>query len=391
MSSVSRRSFQAIVVLGILWMACNHVQAAEQNDAAEILATGLKQLERARSENSDNAYRQAEETFTRALEIDAGNIEALIRRGEARTARGMIAATNGQFGNTLFGAGAADMDHAVGLAPERLDVRLIRGWTYGAWPVSVGKAGVAREDLEIAVRHAQFGGLPRRERAHAFQVLGIVYKNFSEIEQARSSFQSAIDADPNSSFGRDAAAQLKDLRPVGFVDRYLDIDLSFLGWPHAAACLIALAAFVPVMFAQKGSRTHQRWGRVYSVAYLAACLTSLGIYRSGRFIFAHWLALAGIAVLAAGFIAVRFKPRGWRYVHLTAMLLSAYNLFGGAVNEAFLRIKPLGTWAGGFASPLFGMTHGLIMLLFIVLIVIYVVLTAVRPARRARRAVAAGS
>jgi tetratricopeptide (TPR) repeat protein len=372
-------------------MACNGVQAAAQTDVAEILATGLKQLETARSENSDNAYRQAEETFTRALEIDAGNIEALIGRGEARTARGMIAATNGAVGNALFGAGAADMDHAVGLAPERLDVRLIRGWTYGAWPAFVGKAAVAREDLEKAVGHPRFGSLPRDQRARTFQILGIAYKNFSEIEKARSAFQSAVDADPNSTFGRDAATQLRDLRPVGFVDRYLDIDLSFLGWPHAAACLIALAAFVPVMFARKGSRTHQRWGRVYSVAYIAACLTSLGIYRSGRFIFAHWLALAGIAVLAAGYAAARFKPRGWRYVHLTAMLLSAYNLFGGAVNEAFLRIKPLGTWAGGFASPLFGMTHGVIMLLFIALVLIYIVLTAVRPTRRARRAVAAGS
>jgi hypothetical protein len=145
------------------------------------------------------------------------------------------------------------------------------------------------------------------------------------------------------------------------------------------------------MFTRKGGRTHRRWGRVYSVAYAVACLTSLGIYRSGQFIFAHWLALAGLAVLAAGYFAVRFKPPAWRYVHLSAMLLSAYNLFGGAVNEAFLRIKPLGVWTGGFTSPLFGMTHGIVMLLFIVLIVVYIVVTALRPALRAKGAVAAAA
>ncbi len=76
-------------------------------------------------------------------------------------------------------------------------------------------------------------------------------------------------------------------------------------------------------------------------------------------------------VLLAGWLAVRVKPAGWRYVHLVAMLLSAYNLFGGAVNEAFLRIKPLRAIAGEnlLASPVVGMTHGVVMMAFTLLIV----------------------
>jgi hypothetical protein len=56
------------------------------------------------------------------------------------------------------------------------------------------------------------------------------------------------------------------------------------------------------------------------------------------------------------------------------MLLSAYNLFGGAVNEAYLRIRPLRQLAGGniLASPLVGMTHGTVMLAFLLLIGGYV-------------------
>ena len=90
------------------------------------------------------------------------------------------------------------------------------------------------------------------------------------------------------------------------------------------------------MLARKGSPRHRASGRMYACAYLALSLTSLGIYGQQRFWFPHWLALAGLAVLAVGYLAVRIKPQGWRYVHLIAMLLSAYNLFGGAVNEAFL-------------------------------------------------------
>jgi hypothetical protein len=71
------------------------------------------------------------------------------------------------------------------------------------------------------------------------------------------------------------------------------------------------------------------------------------------------------------------------------MLLSAYNLFGGAVNEAFLRIKPLATWTGGFSSPIFGITHAAIMLAFTVLIVLYATTSAVHGKLRSRSAAVA--
>jgi hypothetical protein len=168
--------------------------------------------------------------------------------------------------------------------------------------------------------------------------------------------------------------------------QFVDLDLSFLGWPHAAACLIAMAAFVRVMFTRKGGASHRTWGRVYSIAYAALCVTGLGIYRSHRFFFPHWLAIAGLGVLAIGYFAAKYKPKGYRYIHLTAMLLSAYNLFGGAVNEVFLRVKPLRAMAGEnlFASPIVGMTHAIVGQSFILLIVIYIVATAVRNSRKAK-------
>jgi uncharacterized membrane protein len=179
-------------------------------------------------------------------------------------------------------------------------------------------------------------------------------------------------------------------RCIHAVDNIVDLNYSFFGWPHLAACVIAMAAFMPVIFARKGGRIHRTWGRVYAIAYAVACLTSLGIYRLQKFWFPHWLAIAGLSVLAAGYVAARYKPRGWRYIHLTTMLLSAYNLFGGAVNEAFLRIKPLTTLTGGnpFASPLYGVTHSLLMMTFLVLLTAYVVLTAARSPRRANSVVA---
>jgi uncharacterized membrane protein len=158
----------------------------------------------------------------------------------------------------------------------------------------------------------------------------------------------------------------------------LDLSLSVVGWIHALACVAAMLAFVPVMRAQKGSPRHRAWGRTYSIAYVVLCVTALGIYGQQRFWFPHWLAIAGVAVLGLGYLAARLKPRGWRYIHLSAMLLTAYNLFSGAANEAYLRVRPLRALAGEdlLASPLVGMTHGAVMLVFVVLIGSYIVAVA---------------
>ena len=168
----------------------------------------------------------------------------------------------------------------------------------------------------------------------------------------------------------------------------LELDLSLVGWAHTIVCVVAMLAFVPVMIARKGSRRHRTFGRVYSLAYAAVCATSLGIYSQQRFWFPHWLAIGGLVVLVIGYLAAHLKPRGWRYIHLSAMLLSAYNLFGGAVNEAYLRIPPLRRLAGDniMTSPLVGMTHALVMLVFVFLIGGYVAASIVNHARRGQTA-----
>jgi hypothetical protein len=166
---------------------------------------------------------------------------------------------------------------------------------------------------------------------------------------------------------------------------FLDLNLSWLGWPHTFLCVTAMAAFFPVMLSRKGGNAHLAWGRRYTIAYAAACVTSLGIYRQHKFWFPHWLAVGGLVVLGAGYLAARFKPPGWRYVHIIGMLLSASNLFGGAITEAFLRIRPLRPMLG---SPVHNILQTVTGQVFFILIIVYVVLTAVRSSRRTKRAVA---
>src|SRR4030095_2297443 len=70
---------------------------------------------------------------------------------------------------------------------------------------------------------------------------------------------------------------------------FIELHLSPLGWPHLAACIIAMATFVPLIFIRKGSVRHRALGKVYAIAYIVVCITGLGIYRLHKFFFPHWL------------------------------------------------------------------------------------------------------
>jgi len=68
------------------------------------------------------------------------------------------------------------------------------------------------------------------------------------------------------------------------------------------------------------------------------------------------------------------------------MLLSAYNLWGGAVNEAYLRVRPLRELAGNdiLASPVVSTTHAIVMLAFLLLMAGYVTVSLANRARSGR-------
>jgi uncharacterized membrane protein len=151
----------------------------------------------------------------------------------------------------------------------------------------------------------------------------------------------------------------------------MNLDMSFLGWVHTIACLGALAAGAIVLGGPKGTLRHQTIGRLYLGSMLATNLTALGIYRRGVFFFPHWFAVAALIAIGAGFVCARFHyPRtSWRNVHLTCMVASYYMLIGGGVNEVFLRIDVLHAIAPDVLhSPLVGMTHFAVMIVFASLI-----------------------
>lgn len=137
--------------------------------------------------------------------------KALFQRGIEKLQQSGTLAQSGKFGpaNELMQEATADMDRAVSLAPDQLDLRLMRGMSYGHFPPFLNKGAIAREDLEIATRHPQFAALAKERRARVFLVLGMVQTNTGNAAGAAQSFQAAIDADPESETATNARARLK--------------------------------------------------------------------------------------------------------------------------------------------------------------------------------------
>jgi uncharacterized membrane protein len=137
------------------------------------------------------------------------------------------------------------------------------------------------------------------------------------------------------------------------------LDLSFLGWIHSLACVVALALGGINLARPKGTRRHRAIGQAYLWAMLVVGVTSLAIYGQGRFFFPHWLAVASLALTGLAYAFAHFRrPAGlWLHGHVTSTVLTYYLLIGGGINEAFLRVDVLCRLSGGFPSPLIGATH----------------------------------
>src|ERR1700674_909092 len=193
--------------------AAQGAQAASAQGAATVIATGQQQLQAARTTNTEEAYRAAESTFDRAVQLDARDPLARLYLGLTRMELSGWFARKGSFGPSgyLTTRACADLDAAVVLGPDNLQVRLSRGASYAEFPTFLNKGTLAREDLEAVVRHPRFAAQSNDMRARAHYTLGRVYAAQGESEKARASWQAAIAANPHSRDGQAAQRELDKL------------------------------------------------------------------------------------------------------------------------------------------------------------------------------------
>ncbi|MEV4781098.1 DUF2141 domain-containing protein [Burkholderia sp. LMU1-1-1.1] len=143
------------------------------------------------------------------------------------------------------------------------------------------------------------------------------------------------------------------------------MHLTFIGWLHTLACVYALYIGGLVLWRAKGGTTHRRDGRRYLCAMLVVNVTALGIYQIGHFNVFHVLALCTLASLAIAFASARWRKPGrhWLRIHLSAIVFSYYQLIGGLINEAFVRVPALQG-----ERALVGLAQGAAMIMFLMIL-----------------------
>jgi heme-degrading monooxygenase HmoA len=213
-------------VVSVLALTVSTSAWAQTPSIEELMATGLRQLADARAAGTETASQAADDTIGRILDQQPNHPRALMARGELRFLRARRLVIQGQIASsvTLFQSGIVDMDRAVNAAPDRLDLRVIRGLAYGPFPALYNLAPVVRGDLETAVRHPDFDTLPVEQRVRTWLQLGSAYVNATQNDQAVDAYRRAVDLDPQSRAGKEARERMNALlahtpyRPDRFPD-----------------------------------------------------------------------------------------------------------------------------------------------------------------------------
>ena len=148
----------------------------------------------------------------RLLAIDTANAPALAYRGSLWILRARDSWWPPNKWSNIR-KGGAEMDVAVGLAPDNMMVRLLRGMNALAAPGFLGRLPVALEDFIVLLKHPAFPDQPKELKVSIYYYAGVAHKRADDYDKARELFKKAISLLPGSEFAERAQAELKDMQP----------------------------------------------------------------------------------------------------------------------------------------------------------------------------------
>ncbi len=144
------------------------------------------------------------------LSIDTANVVALAYRGDLWALR----ARDSWWPPNKWSAlrkGAAELDMAVGLAPDNMMVRLLRGMNALAAPGFLGRLSIALEDFIVLLKHPAFAEQSKELRVSIYYYAGVAHKRADDYDKARELFKKAISILPDSDFAKRSQDELKDM------------------------------------------------------------------------------------------------------------------------------------------------------------------------------------
>ena len=179
------------------------------NDESVLMELGKLYHDKAADGDAD-AIDKGFRCFDRLLTIDTANAIALAYRGDLWALRGRDSWWPPNKWSHLR-KGAAELDMAVGLAPDNMMVRLIRGMNALAAPGFLGRLPIALEDFIVLLRHPAFPEQSKELKVSIFYYGGVAHKRADDYDRARELFKKAISLLPDSDFAKRAQDELKDM------------------------------------------------------------------------------------------------------------------------------------------------------------------------------------
>jgi len=216
--AASRRLLVALFVSSVFAVgviAQDRVRALEgslksnPNDESILMELGRLYHDKAAAGDA-HAVDEGFRCLDRLLSIDTANVVALAYRGDlwALRARDSWWPPNKW---SSFRKGAADLDMAVGLAPDNMMVRLFRGMNALAAPGFLGRLSIALEDFIVLLKHPAFPDQPKELRVSIYYYAGVAHKRADDYDKARELFKKAISILPDSDFAKRSEEELKDM------------------------------------------------------------------------------------------------------------------------------------------------------------------------------------
>jgi tetratricopeptide (TPR) repeat protein len=182
-------------------------------------------------EQDDEARQQAETFFNKLLEQNPDNAVALAYRGSLLGLKIGSQAVPENETVQLGQQSLFDLDRAVKLSPDSIEVRQIRGYANFFMPASAGRESIAIEDFNHLIALLAQSPDTKHQRAKIYLILGDVHRKRNDQSNARANWQRAIEIAPETATAETAKSRLSNQGKQKETDETNLIDLvAFFGF-----------------------------------------------------------------------------------------------------------------------------------------------------------------
>jgi hypothetical protein len=226
-------------------------------------------------ENDVAAISEAEKLFDRILADEPQNATALAYRGALLGFKlGFNLAPRDQM-YALLRESSANLDRAVALAPDDMEIRGVRGYVSIFTPSIAGRDQFALEDFAHIIRLLERQPDTERRRAELHLTLGDAYRKAGDNENARRSWLRVVELSPGGSAAVAAESRLRVVAEQSAVPNFKEV-VAFFGFAIGAA-IFAILGFLLLRDLKRAKRRRAGIGAALFVSIVAFAWNGLNL------------------------------------------------------------------------------------------------------------------